>query len=107
MAEHGAMAEAIINQIISMQTPDDQRAILGSLFKRYALPDREEYTILTDQVVAEKYGVHIRTVQDWLLSGQLNGFKEARKWYTRTDWLRSFEDIKAGNNERVTRMATR
>jgi hypothetical protein len=89
------MATAIINQIITMQAVEDQRAILGDLFARFGWPDRETYSILSDRDVAERFGVNLRTVQEWLVSGQLNGFKEARKWYTRTDWLREFENAKA------------
>lgn len=89
------MASAIINQIITMQEPDDQRSILSDLFKRYGWPERESYQVLTDIEVAERFGVTIRTVQDWLLFGELQGFKERRKWFTRTDWLREFENSRA------------
>lgn len=98
MSDHKNMAVAIINQIISMQSVEEQRYVLDDLFERYGLRERiNEPELLTDHVVAEKYGVHIITVQDWLKSGQLKGFKEARKWYTRTDWLREFEDVKASS----------
>lgn len=89
------MASAIINQIITLQSPEGQRALLRDLFERYGWPEREEYRILSDIDVAERFGVYIRTVQDWLISGQLRGFKEARKWFTRTDWLREFENVRA------------
>lgn len=87
-------ATAIINQIIAMQSPDDQRSVLLDLTKRYDL-DAHQPTVVTDQEVSKKYGVHVNTVHTWLKNGDLRGFKEARKWYTRTDWLREFEDSKA------------
>jgi|GEM_PF-2663306 hypothetical protein len=96
-----AMAISIINHIISMQSAEDQRVILSDLFARFGWPDREEYKLLTDHDVAEKFGVNIRTVQDWMLAGELKGFKEARKWYTRTDWVREFENAKAAGSKPV------
>lgn len=95
------MATALINQIITMQVAEDQQAILSDLFARFGWPDREEYKLLTDQDVAEMFGVNVRTVQDWMLAGELKGFKEARKWYTRTDWLREFENAKARESKPV------
>lgn len=103
MSEQAQMATAIINQIIGMQSVEDQRVVLSEVFKRYSLPTSERYEILTDQQAAERYGVHIRTLQDWLLSGELKGFKEARKWYTRTDWMREFEDARAAESHKVRR----
>lgn len=95
MSDPIQMATAIINQIITMQSADNQRKILSDLFSRFGWPDKEEYKIMTDQEVADRFGVTIRTVQDWLLSGELNGFKEARKWYSRSDWVREFENAKS------------
>lgn len=101
------MASAIINQIITMQNPEGQRALLSDLFTRYGWPEREEYKVLTDIAVAERFGVTIRTVQDWLLSGELKGFKEKRKWFTRSDWLREFENAKASQPKTTIRRAKR
>ena len=95
MPDQIQMATTIINQIITMQPANDQRKILSDLFSRFGWPDREEYRILTDQEVADRFSTTVRTVQDWLLSGELKGFKEARKWYSRTDWVREFENAKA------------
>lgn len=100
MPDQNQMAITIINQIIIMQPADDQRKILSDLFSRFGWPDREEYKVLTDQEVADRFKTTARTVQDWLLSGELKGFKEARKWYSRTDWVREFEDAKA-NEPRI------
>lgn len=95
MNDQARMATTIINQIISMQTADDQRAILNDLFARFGWPEREEYKVLNAQEVADRYGVYVRTVHDWLISGELQGFRESRKWYTRSDWVREFENKKA------------
>lgn len=100
MSDQIQMATTIINQIITMQPADNQRKILSDLFSRFGWPDREEYRIMTDQAVADRFDVTVRTVQDWLLSGELRGFKEARKWYSRTDWVREFEDAKS-NEPRI------
>lgn len=102
-----SMATTIINQIITMQSAEDQRVILSDLFSRFGWPDREEYRVLSDQDVAERYGVYIRTVQDWLISGELKGFKEARKWYTRSDWLREFENTKAAQSKSISKRLAR
>ncbi|WP_337101999.1 hypothetical protein [Paenibacillus sp. YIM B09110] len=102
-----SMATTIINHILSLQSAEDQRVILSDLYARFGWPNREEYTILTDRAVAEKFGVYVRTVQDWMLSGQLKGFKEARKWYTRSDWLREFEDAKAAANSTLQRSSVK
>ncbi|WP_438349903.1 helix-turn-helix domain-containing protein [Paenibacillus sp. FA6] len=95
MSEQIQMAITIINQIITMQSADNQRLILSDLFSRFGWLEKEEYQIMTDEEVAKRFGVTVRTVQDWLLSGELNGFKEARKWYSRTDWVREFENSKS------------
>lgn len=95
MTDQARMATAIINQVISMQSADDQRVILFDLFSRFGWPEREEYKIMTVQDVVDRYGVYEGTVHGWLMSGELQGFKEARKWYTRSDWLRAFENTKS------------
>lgn len=100
MSEKINLSIAIINQIITMQSSDDQRAILHDLFSRFGWPDREEYRIMTDKDVAERYGVMVQTVQYWLLDGELQGFKKAKKWYTRSDWLRDFENRNAQTNQK-------
>lgn len=95
MTDQIQMVSTIINQIITMQPADNQRKILSDLFSRFGWPEKEEYRIMTDQEVADRFNVTVRTAQDWLLSGELRGFKEARKWYSRTDWVREFENNKS------------
>lgn len=101
MSNQAKMATAIINQIIGMQSVEDQRQVVLELFQRYALPESETYEIMTDHEVAERYNVHVNTVREWLASEQLKGFKEAKKWYSRTDWLREFEDSKVSSAGRI------
>lgn len=90
------MAIALINQIIAMQSPDDQRAVVADVIARYDHTPAVE--LLQDHDVAERYGVHIVRVREWLSRGELKGFKEARRWYTRSDWVKEFEERKAGQS---------
>lgn len=47
--------------------------------------------IYSDKQVAERYGVHFRTARKWIATGKLKGYQLNGKWYSRADWLDTFD----------------
>lgn len=80
-----------IRSILSMLPPDDQHEALRQLTREHGMIQTDVPRMYSDQDVAERYGVHVRTARQWIVSGRLRGAQIAGRWYSRADWLNEFE----------------
>lgn len=72
--------------------PEDQRQdAIRQLSRELGVGQLDVPRMYRDHEIAERYGVHVRTVRSWITSGRLRGCQIDRYWYSRADWLDEFE----------------
>lgn len=87
---HVAQTARAIQLILDMLESADRQLVLQQLNNEHGLK-MDVARMYSDREVAERYGVHVRTVRSWITSGQLKGCQIDRYWYSRADWLNEFE----------------
>lgn len=43
-------------------------------------PEVDQYKAMTAEEIADRLGVHVKTVQRWLREGKIRGFKAGSRW---------------------------
>jgi len=87
------MEQAInaIRSILQLVPEDRRQETVRQINRELGLQQLDVPRMYRDHEIAERYGVHVRTVRSWITSGRLRGCQIDRKWYSRADWLDEFE----------------
>lgn len=79
-----------VQLILDMLDASDQQLVLQQLNKEHAL-SIDVARVYSDSELADRYGVDVRTARKWIVSGQVRGFKNGTRWYSRADWIDEYE----------------
>lgn len=80
----------IIQTLLDSLDSADQQLVLKRIIDERG-PQNDVARMYSDTEVAERYGVHVRTVRIWMADGYLKGCQIASRWYSRADWLNDFD----------------
>ena len=80
-----------IRNILHLIPEDQRQEAVRQLNREIGLQQLDVPRMYRDHEIAERYGVHVRTVRSWITSGRLRGCQIDRYWYSRADWLDEFE----------------
>lgn len=90
-----AQTSRVVQLMLDMLEASEQQQVLQQLNREHG-QRIDVARMYSDQEVADRYGVHVRTAREWIASGRLKGCKVDRRWYSRADWLDEFEKQNAG-----------
>lgn len=93
--------------MLDMLPAPEQHLVLQQLNKQHGF-SIDVARIYSDKDIAERYGVHVRTAREWIISGRLKGCQIDRYWYSRADWLDQFDQnhVRGGEWDFTTSTST-
>lgn len=88
-----AQTTRAVQLLLDMLEATDRQLVMQQLNKEHGF-QIDVARMYSDQEVAERYGVHVRTARSWIASGKLLGCQIEKRWYSRADWLDHFDQAK-------------